>query len=403
MRKFTATFRVSTPLFLGGADQNQTELRVPSIKGALRFWWRALNYGRYGGDCQRIYKEEGRLFGAVSRDAGQSSILMRLGSPSPTPNVFPRQQVYPRMGEMPGARYLGYGVMEAFGNRNKGTSAGELLRPCLQAPFDFTLELLCKDGMDASVLNALKALGLLGGLGSKARKGYGSLTLLHLQEEARDIWKRPENLDALREEIRGLAVNAHPGLPEFTAFSKLARIDVVQQGADPVALLNDVGKAMQMYRSYGRSADGRRRMVNGEAAEQNFKDDHEHMLEAGQGRPPQNHPRRVVFGLPHNYYFSSKNLKVEVKPEFQDRRASPLFIHIHEFSPGRYAAILTILPARFLPQGEKVDICRGRFTVEQRVDFSILDELIDGFTGPAGKKTRKKRFPEAEGVWPHAR
>ena len=34
---------IVTPLFLGGADPNKAELRAPSIKGALRFWWRALN------------------------------------------------------------------------------------------------------------------------------------------------------------------------------------------------------------------------------------------------------------------------------------------------------------------------------------------------------------------------
>lgn len=30
-----------TPMFLAGADPHSAELRVPSVKGALRFWWRA--------------------------------------------------------------------------------------------------------------------------------------------------------------------------------------------------------------------------------------------------------------------------------------------------------------------------------------------------------------------------
>jgi len=30
-------------MFLAGADGKTPELRAPSIKGAVRFWWRAMN------------------------------------------------------------------------------------------------------------------------------------------------------------------------------------------------------------------------------------------------------------------------------------------------------------------------------------------------------------------------
>jgi CRISPR/Cas system CMR-associated protein Cmr1 (group 7 of RAMP superfamily) len=40
-----ATFRVVTPMFLGGAKaDDRAELRVPPIKAALRFWWRAIRW-----------------------------------------------------------------------------------------------------------------------------------------------------------------------------------------------------------------------------------------------------------------------------------------------------------------------------------------------------------------------
>ncbi len=32
-----------TPMFLAGADGKTPELRPPSIKGLMRFWWRAMN------------------------------------------------------------------------------------------------------------------------------------------------------------------------------------------------------------------------------------------------------------------------------------------------------------------------------------------------------------------------
>lgn len=36
-------YRVVTPAFLGGADPSCAELRPPSIKAALRFWYRAVD------------------------------------------------------------------------------------------------------------------------------------------------------------------------------------------------------------------------------------------------------------------------------------------------------------------------------------------------------------------------
>src|SRR5271165_1850963 len=79
--KITATLEVTTPLFLGGVDPTSSvELRAPSIKGALRFWWRALAWSRHGGDLdsvrlERIRSEEARLFGAAGEEgqAGKSA------------------------------------------------------------------------------------------------------------------------------------------------------------------------------------------------------------------------------------------------------------------------------------------------------------------------------------------
>jgi CRISPR-associated protein Cmr1 len=55
-----ATFRIVTPLFLGGAKPNDcAELREASIKGALRFWYRAAD--------PNYRQEEARIFGGTAR------------------------------------------------------------------------------------------------------------------------------------------------------------------------------------------------------------------------------------------------------------------------------------------------------------------------------------------------
>ncbi|WP_143108945.1 type III-B CRISPR module RAMP protein Cmr1, partial [Bathymodiolus thermophilus thioautotrophic gill symbiont] len=44
MKTIVATYRIITPMFISGAKVTEAELRIPSIKGAIRFWWRALNW-----------------------------------------------------------------------------------------------------------------------------------------------------------------------------------------------------------------------------------------------------------------------------------------------------------------------------------------------------------------------
>ena len=83
-----ATFRIVTPMFLGGADQeSDTGIRPPSVKGALRFWWRALNWGRFRAETETdeaalgdLHKEEARLFGSAADDngGGQGTFLLRV-------------------------------------------------------------------------------------------------------------------------------------------------------------------------------------------------------------------------------------------------------------------------------------------------------------------------------------
>ena len=71
MQSITFECEVITPMFLAGADGVTPELRPPSIKGALRFWWRALNGHLELSELKRI---EGKIFGDTSR---RSNLIIR--------------------------------------------------------------------------------------------------------------------------------------------------------------------------------------------------------------------------------------------------------------------------------------------------------------------------------------
>ncbi len=107
---------------------------------------------------------------------------------------------------VPGARYLGYGVMEAFARSNKNTVGGQLTRSCFAAPFSFTVNMLFKPSVKPEqtqeVMQTLKVLGLIGGLGSKSRKGYGSVTLLSLKLDDEETWTPPAPAVKVADAIR---------------------------------------------------------------------------------------------------------------------------------------------------------------------------------------------------------
>jgi CRISPR-associated protein Cmr1 len=393
MIELEAKFRAVTPLFMSGSDKLRAELRVPSIKGVLRFWWRALALGRLG-SVSKVREDEARIFGSAGNDVGQARVHLRLRLPE---NVVQYKDPILKYADGepvgPGARYLGYGVVEAVPSRKRNTRESQILRSCLKYPFEGILSLLIRNGTSnddvKSIASALIAVGLFGGFGSRSRKGYGSFNLVELKLGKEVLFTMPKDAEDLNAKIVSLFkdynIIGHSGLPPYSAYSDLTRVDIVDLGPDPLRLLNSIGEAMQMYRSWGRGGK-----VNGKDAERNFKGDHDLAMEAIKTKV-RTHPRRVVFGLPHNYYFSSYQEKVDVKPARLERRASPLFIHTQELNNGQYAAVTTILPAEFLPSGERIKV--NNSIVPQQIDFNVLTEFLDGKNGHD-----KSRFPYAVSV-----
>ena len=74
MKAITFECETITPMFLTGADGRTPELRPPSIKGAMRFWWRAMN-GHLPLD--KLKEEESKIFGASNRKIGRSRVVIK--------------------------------------------------------------------------------------------------------------------------------------------------------------------------------------------------------------------------------------------------------------------------------------------------------------------------------------
>ena len=187
--RIEATYRVVTPLFSAGADSTRPEVRLSSIKGVLRYWWRALAWSRCGGDLEVVRREEDRLFGSAGAAASHVCSCDWASVPEPRDADSLSNEVLKvsrKGGEVVGARSPLSGVWRHGGipaqeqaNRPANRSHGQLTRAAShRSTSPFRCEAVDLNEQElTSLRDALVALGVLGGLGAKSRKGYGSLAL----------------------------------------------------------------------------------------------------------------------------------------------------------------------------------------------------------------------------------
>ncbi len=275
MNKLEAKFTVATPMFLSGSDQKLAELRAASIKGAIRFWWRALQAQQ---DIKALKEKEDVLFGSTERQASVQIYLTDV-------NIKTKEQNKWRPNQWEG--YAGYGLIETT-NTDK--------REYIASDSSFTLNLVSKTEIEQSVKNAVIALGLLGGLGGRTRKGWGSLTL-----ENFDNWTKPEDIKAFEKAISDLHLPVAKDLPKYTAFSSETAIVCAD-------IKNDKVTAHRFL------AEKYKESINNSWPKS----------------------EREQFGLPR-----ANNGK---------RRTSPLFLHVHSLSSGKAIPVVSFLPAQFLPK-----------------------------------------------------
>ncbi len=362
MKKICANFKITTPMFLGAADnENTAELKATSIKGALRFWFRAIEYGKY-----ENYKElkvfEDALFGSTG---SQGVFFLKLKTENV--NVEDKELKINALLKDEYA-YLGYGLFQKSRN---------FYRPYLIPGGTFSLELLFNPRYSKNVLcyenvfKSIEALGLFGGLGSRSRRGFGSITLISISVDGRQEWNAPKS----REELKSIIEDFYSGLelgsnmPEHTAFSDKTKTVILSEYDSYKEALANVGKAMMNFR-------------------QNCNNDTDIVKNYLRGITINEHPERVVFGLPHNYFFRKQGA-IDINA-FMDkeiiRRASPLFIKIISIKENddiKYIPVMTVFPSDFLPENSKIlfkNRNNGRETeVEPKVSFKLIKDFMETF------------------------
>ena len=172
----TITLTVTTPMFCGGADQH-AEARVPSLRGALRFWFRALAGHALGDNLAGIAKAETAVFGDTERSA---PILIRIRHPvQATENRSPAFVTRTTRDRFPGIAYLlGPGLTDRI-NRQTVLTRGYI---DVGTPIHVQLRRRphCTDHAWDLTLSSLWLLCNFGGLGARVRRGFGGLAITGL-------------------------------------------------------------------------------------------------------------------------------------------------------------------------------------------------------------------------------
>ena len=161
MRHLEKSLTFITPAFLAGANQNSPEVRAPSIRGALRWWFRVL-----GGTIE----EEKALFGGVHNGTIASAVRVRVVPGKPGKNA----------GEVPCVPNTSYGYLSYFAkvSGNKEDIHRTQGQHYLGEGATFTLlidEVRPADALWEKLELAIEAFCTFGALGLRATRGFGAL------------------------------------------------------------------------------------------------------------------------------------------------------------------------------------------------------------------------------------
>lgn len=304
-------FDILTNMYLCGADSSHTELRIPSIRGELRWWFRVL--GGFRRITSTLSDQEYDLFGGLrhskKRGAARSALTLRVVKSDKLSDASSNDEP---------CDYFLWPLRKSnrrFWQPNNATK---------YAAFTLHVSLLptCACAWD-DVMALLTVFGCLGTLGFRGRRGFGAVAFHS---------KMPMTLqEALKH------------------FSHPAAIDIrmKEDMADTQAMdcVRDAARWLREWRSYGPKGN---RNENGPGAHY-AKHDHDAGLEE--------HPAfayRPALGLPIIQRYSDGSVTRQWMPPNAERFASPIRIRPIRLPSGKFRWLAIFVEARRWPQSQMV-------------------------------------------------
>ena len=311
------TLQTITPLFLSGAEQTP-ELRPASVRGALRYWLRALTDA---GNVSQLQEAESAVFGQT--DFGSPVIVRLSGTPQPMTDFdlkrdeskINKHGVYEQL-QNSGHNYLYYstklGMHKPDGNNRVPYKPAE--------SFTLSLRLNPSSAKQTDLLlranRAMWCLTNLGGLGSRAHRCAGNIKVSacsshNLNENLSELF--PTSATTTLTELK---THLETVLQSIKRATRSSKYDVIHPDECRVwvftrnewkkweDVVEFIGKEMKTFRA----VQANRNTINS------------------------------VFGVPI----------LHGGPGFPlNRRSSPLWLKVGQFSDGKYYGVATLFKSEF--------------------------------------------------------
>lgn len=241
----TLTLEVTTPLFNSGADAKSSDgtgVRVSSLRGAMRWWFRALAGTVIGpDDLDVLWRVERAVFGGRGGEGEDTSSSFRMRIPrqpllirESDRHVFLSQSSTEMRSPRARAEQPGYWVVYLLGQGLGNLGKLTLCRPYVAPGETFDLKFRF-DGDDRCAALALAALWLTctyGGVGARTRRGFGGLRIIDSTGWLPEPWTPDSIRTPGLEYYTGLR-NLHPSKgPVFACMPHLESL-IVQKGGTP--------------------------------------------------------------------------------------------------------------------------------------------------------------------------
>lgn len=354
----TRQYELITPLFGGGVKANVVDtdnpIRGTSVRGQLRFWWRAICGGRFDGSLEKMKAAEDEIWGAAG--IGSKISVAVIKSEPGKPYLVPQGQNINVGDPNSPLGYVAFPLRDSGGKVYEGVS--------------FTLKIDCPKAYRLDLRSALWAWETFGGIGARNRRGFGALHCIDVQLRIDDKKTNPKNWiwayssdNAKKDILTNLEeFTAKGNFPNFTPCLSRdpnhTHTTPAQQDAYPAWLklinslkdfrqsrsLKGVGGQMRPFgRSHWPEPDAIRDLTG------------QSLKSKGHDVPVYNPPihkfPRAAFGLPIVFEFKDDDQsdpdkdprKTELKGANYERRASRLVLRPLKCTDGRYVGLATIL------------------------------------------------------------
>ena len=344
MNEYIFQAEVVSPLFVGGANQ-EPDFSASSLKGALRFWFRALKGAilySSGNDhnqvVEKLSESEANIFGSTSK-AGSVFI-----------DVEPiKANTEPFQMEVKGRKeysliYAGYGLQ---GQRGTDPRKGFKTGSTFNVRFLFSQK---NEKNEKLFLDSLFLLSVFGNLGARSSRGFGSVMFTKFSGTGSYPTLNPGPLNQAIEKALSAIISDHnikkpgvqPGFPTISPAYFNYKVYGERQPEAAYSILTDFGKRLRKFREDKNSPAQR----NGVFHSYDYK-----AVKLKKTADANDN----IFGIPRNFQFSDHSRdEIEISHGYE-RRNSPLKLKLIK-SNNKLYPVIVLFQSDFLPSGATLSV-----------------------------------------------